>query len=494
MAYKSTWILVAYLLVLWGMIPAAGRNDASIKNAVVRIEVVSQEPNYADPWKMNSPWNKSGSGCIISGNRILTSAHIVANQMYIKVQKAGDVEKYTAEVEYVAHDCDLALLAVKDREFFMGVAPILMGGLPKEGDAVKVYGFPTGGSKISVTQGVVSRIEVGIYSHSRSRLLNIQVDASINYGNSGGPVLMDERMVGVAFQVQTDSENIGYIIPVPVIERFLRDIGDGRYDGVPTLGVQCQFLESPAMRVYLKMKKNQTGVYVRRVDFNSTAWGVLREGDVLLSMDGTPVFNDGSVGFGEDERIVFTYLLNRFQPGDEVPVTLLRDGVKLRRNLKLLSGSRLVPFSIYDAKPEFFIYAGLVFQPLTHNYLQLWGVDKAPTDLAFFYKYGKSRADYSQVVLLNKVLAHDVNHGFQDMADEIVTRVNGRPISRLVDVVAALAAPLDGFHVVEFLKGHKIVINAKAAEESNKEILAKYDIPKDRSDDLKESIEQGARP
>lgn len=485
MTYKQIPSLVVIVLFLLGVLSAAPKNEKDIKNAVVRIEVVRQEPSYADPWKMDSSWNRSGSGCVIQGDRILTAAHIVSNPMYIKVQKAGDAEKYTAEVEYVAHDCDLALLKVKDWEFFKGVAPIPLGGLPREGDAVKVYGFPTGGSKISVTQGVVSRIEVGIYSHSRSKLLNIQVDASINYGNSGGPVLKDERMVGVAFQVQADSENIGYIIPVPVIERFLRDIGDGRYDGVPTLGVQCQFLESPAMRAYLKMKKNQTGVYVRRVDFDSTAWGVLSEGDVLLSLGGTPVSNDGTVGFGEDERIVFTNLLNLFQPGDEVPVTLLRDGVELQRNLKLRVGSRLVPFSIYDVKPEFFIYAGLVFQPVTHNYLQIWGTDKAPTDLAFYYKYGKSRADYSQVVLLNKVLAHDVNQGFQDMADEIVTVVNGKPIGRLADVVAALAAPVDGFHVIEFLKGHKIVINAKAAKKSNKEILAKYDIPKDRSDDLK---------
>ena len=128
MTYKRIEVLVLCLLALQGFVIAGGRDDADIRNAVVRIEVVSQSPNYSDPWKMNSTWNKSGSGCVISGNRILTSAHIVSNQMYIKVQKAGDVEKYTAEVEYVAHDCDLALLKVNDLKFFKGVIPVFLGG------------------------------------------------------------------------------------------------------------------------------------------------------------------------------------------------------------------------------------------------------------------------------------------------------------------------------------------------------------------------------
>lgn len=71
------------------------------------------------------------------------------------------------------------------------------------------------------------------YSHGRTALLAIQVDAAINSGNSGGPVLLGDRVVGIAFQCLTSGDNIGYIIPVPVINHFLEDLrrNSGKYTG-----------------------------------------------------------------------------------------------------------------------------------------------------------------------------------------------------------------------------------------------------------------------
>lgn len=75
-----------------------------------------------------------------------------------------------------------------------------------------MVGYPIGGDTISVTSGVVSRIEVSSYSHGSAELLAIQIDAAINSGNSGGPALTDDgKCAGIAFQtlVEEDAENIG---------------------------------------------------------------------------------------------------------------------------------------------------------------------------------------------------------------------------------------------------------------------------------------------
>jgi len=485
MSHKLIKITIFSVLLGMAILFAITKGSADIKGAVVRIEVVSQRASYVDPWKMNSQRDGTGSGCVIAGNRILTNAHLVADQMYIKVQKAGDVEKYTAEVEFVAHDCDLALLKVEDPAFFKGVRPIALGGLPREGNGVNVYGFPTGGSKISVTQGVVSRIEIKRYRHSGRFFPVIQIDASINPGNSGGPVLKGDRLVGVAFQVLENSENNGDMIPVPVIERFFNDIKDGRYDGFPCLGISLQKMESQAMRAFLKLKAGQTGMYICSVDFNSMARGVIREGDVLLAIDNVPVANDGTIAFMANERIDFPYLLTKFQVNDEVVLTLLRGGVEMKKTVRLSPVGELVPFPQYDEKPEFLVFAGLVFMPETYNYLRTWGEGQPPYDLNYHYKYGKVRENYSQVVLLVKVLANDVNRGYQDMTDKIVTRVNGRPIGKFSDLAAALAKPLGNFHVLELIYGKKIILDAAAVAKAQAEILKKYNIPKDRSDNLK---------
>jgi len=95
---------------------------------------------------------------------------------------------------------------------------------------VDVVGFPQGGAGISITTGIVSRIDWGEYSHSSERNHVVTVDAAINGGNSGGPALSGSKVVGVAFQSYAgDADNIGFIIPVEVVKRVLEDF-DGAKD------------------------------------------------------------------------------------------------------------------------------------------------------------------------------------------------------------------------------------------------------------------------
>src|SRR6185503_1712986 len=124
------------------------------------------------------------------------------------------------------------VLTVEDEHFFDNLEALEFGELPKVRSTVVTYGYPAGGEEISYTRGVVSRIELGPYSHiGNRRLLSVQTDAAINPGNSGGPVIQDDRVVGVAFQGISGLENTGFFIPPPVIRHFLEDISDGRYDG-----------------------------------------------------------------------------------------------------------------------------------------------------------------------------------------------------------------------------------------------------------------------
>src|SRR4029079_13182777 len=102
--------------------------------------------------------------------------------------KAGEPQKYRARVEFVAHDCELAVLTVDDPEFFQGVKPLKLGELPRQRDKIAAYGFPAGGDDLSITEGTVSRVELTRYTHSDLDLLAVQTNAAITPGNSGGPV------------------------------------------------------------------------------------------------------------------------------------------------------------------------------------------------------------------------------------------------------------------------------------------------------------------
>ena len=106
-----------------------------------------------------------------------------------------------AIVEHIAHDCDLALLKVDDPAFFKDTKPLPLGEIPELESSVTVIGYPIGGERISVTQGVVSRVDFRTYTHSVvDSHLTVQIDAAINPGNSGGPVVQAGKVVGIAFQ------------------------------------------------------------------------------------------------------------------------------------------------------------------------------------------------------------------------------------------------------------------------------------------------------
>ena len=157
-----------------------------IKESIVKIYTVANLPNYQEPWNTSTA-QFSGSGSVIVGNKILTNAHVIADSTFLEVKRYGHTKRYSATVINVSHDADLAIIEVKDPEFFSGATPLELGSLPTTQEEVVVYGFPTGGDTLSVTKGVVSRIEHQQYAHSSEYMLSVQIDAAINPGNSGGP-------------------------------------------------------------------------------------------------------------------------------------------------------------------------------------------------------------------------------------------------------------------------------------------------------------------
>ena len=261
----------------------------TLKKSVVKVMTVSDMPDYEQPWQTLGAASSTGSGAIVEtpqGLHILTNAHVVEDATFIEVRREGQSRKTVAEVVGYGEACDLALLSVEDTAFFEGAMPIPIGELPSLGDPVTVLGFPIGGEQLSVTEGVVSRIELTTYVQTERNLLSVQIDAAINPGNSGGPVVLDGKLAGIAFQSLEEAENIGYVIPTPVIQHFLQDVESPPYDGFPYLGLSVQHLESNAHRKHLGLPRSRRGVLVTQVHYGSSCWNVLQRGDVLLKVDG----------------------------------------------------------------------------------------------------------------------------------------------------------------------------------------------------------------
>jgi S1-C subfamily serine protease len=463
----------------------------ALKESVVKVVTVSDAPDYEQPWQTLGAGPSSGSGVVVEtpqGLRVLTNAHVVEDATFIEVRRDDPTQKTMAEVVGYGEASDLALLAVEDPEFFEGVKPIPMGSLPSLGDPVNVLGFPIGGERLSITEGVVSRIELTMYVQNERELLSLQIDAAINAGNSGGPVIRRGKLAGIAFQALDDAENIGYVIPIPVVEHFLRDAETPPYEGFPDLGLDVQYLESSAHRRSLGLPRSRRGVLVTQVHFGSSCWGVLRPGDVLLKVGGEPIASDGTVKLGEESRVGFAHIPSMRYVGDEISLQIYRDGTRSTRSVTLKPFQPLVRGRAPGRRPSWFIYAGLLFAPLTRAWLETWGEAwrlGAPATLVSLHDHGIRTSRMREIVILQKVLADKVNSGYHDLESLRIAKVQGRRVRKLTDLVRIVEGTEDEFVVFEAADGRRIVVDRELAAERAETILRRYGVPADRSADLK---------
>ena len=465
------------VLILFLMTAAMlfGAQRSLIKDSVVKIFTVSSNPDFRQPWTSRIG-NSIGSGCIIEGNRILTNAHVVTNATFIEVLKNGDTKKYQAHVLSICHDCDLALLEVENAHFFDGTKPLEIDGLPKLEEEVAVYGYPEGGETLSITQGVVSRIEHQIYVHSMQHHLAIQIDAAVNPGNSGGPVIAHGKLVGIVMQMRKSSQNIGYIIPTTEIKHYLKDIQDGRVDGYPTLGIVAQKMENPTIEEMYKLPEKGVGLLVDYVIASSPSDGKLKEDDVILNIDGYKVYANGKIEFRKGELTSFVYALDGHQLGEEARLTILRNGKiqkikieldKTREDLELIKRYRYHPFATY------FIYGGYVFVPASKEY-------RIPA------KYFEQHPDQKreELVFLYRVLPSELTRGYERVNSIIIDKVNGKSFKNFKEFVHLVDTQKGRFVVFEDEYNYKIVLDKEEVKKRQSQILRRYNIESDRSDDL----------
>lgn len=410
---------------------------------VVMVEVTSQTWDYRLPWNPGTVSSARGAGFVIEGKRILTNAHVISGARNITVQREADPRKYPGKVLYVAHDCDLALVEIEDPEFFKGTAPLRLGQIPELESVVSVYGFPIGGDRLSVTRGVVSRIDYNSYTHSgRESHLAIQIDAAINPGNSGGPVMQDDKVVGVAFQgFRGDvAQNVGYMIPTPVIRRFLKDVEDGHYDRYVDIAIRWMALENRAMRKYLKRPNDGLGVVVTDVFSEGSSDGVLEKGDVLLSIDGHPIESDGSVRL-EGQPVQLEEIVERKFAGDTVALKVWRKEKLESLKLTLRPAEMFSMYeNIYEEAPRYVVYGGLVFQPLTANLMAglLGSADLRLRQTYSMFGQDQLYREKPEPVVLTTVLPDPLNVYLRGLVGQVVREINGSKIRTLADVLPAL--------------------------------------------------------
>lgn len=502
----------------------SGRSSSSSSRTrpVVKLMVTSVSRSYSEPWRRKPQRESSGTGFLISWGedtqqpiRIITNAHVVRNATTVRARASFGPHVVSCQVEWLSLPLDLALLRITEgdwNDFCKGwsfdvangdsnaAAAVMEGvasnnsnsntatdpasngnnnnvtklltlstGLPKLDENVTCVGFPQGGTQISVTRGVVSRIDV-----DSQYVLRIQIDAAINPGNSGGPVFDEQgQVVGIASSHLRGAGNIGYIIPSKIVSNFLQMCKDNdevkvedRFSGLGALVVQeesiedskhvpgipnlailgSQTLESKALRHNLGLDELDILGGVRIVgslnnnNNDSFHTGDRLDGDdVLLSINGIPIGMDGTIQLSEtrpDERINFRSLVTCQRVGSKVTLDVLRKKERKELSVSLNMSRFLVPqYDDFDAIPLYVVVGGCVFTPLS---LPLVSEKKSNKSASFSRYYRDQRSGNEQMIVLSKVLNDEVNVGYHGWKNLVLKSVNGfepKNIQELVDVI-----------------------------------------------------------
>jgi S1-C subfamily serine protease len=432
----------------------------AVENSVVKIFATLRLPDPSKPWTKKEPNEVTASGAVISGKRILTNAHVVqyASEVQVQANQAGD--KLAATVKAVAPGMDLAILELEDQKFFDSHSPLpFKKSLPDSKEPVMVYGYPTGGASLSITKGIISRIEFTGYSLSTLGL-RIQIDAAINPGNSGGPAIVNDEIVGIAFSHLQSAQNIGYIIPVEEIELFLQDIADGRYDGKPTMYDDLQTLENPALRSFLHLPESLQGMVVHRA-FDSAASYPLKEWDVITKIGDVPVDDEGMIKIGDTLRIRFPYMVQKLAAKDTVSLTVFRGGKELKINLPVSRQRPLVIPELKGSYPSYFVYGPMVFSEATTDLIAIAQKTRETGAIVGLLTYigspliariGDKPAFPGErlVVVPCPFFPHRLSKGYGNPAWQVLKTVNRQPIKNLAHLVEVLRDSKDEFVTFEF--------------------------------------------
>ena len=461
--------------------PAKPLPAATLFDSVLRIEVATQVPDYRTPWNAGGFGGGTGTGFLIGPNQILTNAHVISNARRILVTQRNSARKLPATVRYVAHDCDLALISLDDPTPLEGLSPLPIGGMPELDSEVRAIGYPVGGDRLSVTRGIVSRIDFRPYAHSRADShLIIQVDAAINPGNSGGPAIQGDKVIGVAFQGLTQADNTGYIIPTPVINRFLTDIEDGKYDKYVDLGLGTFPLFNPAMRKALGLPDDDKGVLVTSIIPEGPCDGSIEENDILLAIDGYDIDSAGNITV-DGETIVLHEIVERKFAGDTITLDFLRDGSKQTAEiiLKPLPGAPIFTI-LYGQRPEYILYGGLVIQPLTLNSMSAHRL--SDVTLRYITSNYLSKSIFKerpQILVLTLVESDEVTTNMGGFTGAVINTINGEKVTDLKQAYKLLyESEQPEFTVLEFEdRGRPLALPSAKVEGINERVMRTNNIP-----------------
>ena len=454
-------------------------------NSLLKVNVTYQTYNMQIPWQKESAGGRRGLGVVLPGNRVLVTAQMVADATYIELELPEGSQKLAAKVQAVDYEANLALLApnsaTKEKEFFASLQGVQVDGSARIGDSLSVWQSGRVGDLI-VTPLRISKVMTQGYVVDNAAFLVYEATGIIRSESNSFtlPVMKSGRLA--ALLLRYDSKNqVATLLPAPIIQHFLQDVADGKYDGFPSLGIEFQVTQDDQFRAYLGLQPDTPGVYVSKVVQGGSADRAgIKPGDIMMAINGSKIDARGDYQDDLFGAVSASHLIRgKGFVGEQVEILVLRDGRETLLKGQLTRkqpDDYLVPPYLFDKGPKYVLSGGVLFQELTSSYLNSFGreqrgallrLQRIATNPEELEKDGRKK-----VVFIGAILPTASTQGYERLSGQIVLEVNGKKITDIADVAAALKTPKNGLHILKLKEfPYLLHLDALRVERDNLQLL-----------------------
>ena len=463
------------LLLFSAALPARAEDDLApkLRAALVRLHVTTQSYESTAPWKLTQEYNRVGRGVVVQPGVILTKSDLLTNATMIEISIANSARRYPAKLKHVDHDFGLALVAFDDPQLMAVLQPLPLGQPVKLDDEFAIHQL----GEDNIPERYDARV---IRAIADSDGLSLQLKTNCSDEGDGQVALKDGALVGLVVDT-TSSRQQGTILSIETIRQYLAGHDGETFRGRPGPGFWTHTLLRQDLRTYYGLAENQHGIAVSRVVPGRTGDGILRDGDVLLQVDGYDVDDEGMFVHEVHGRLSSAYLMGgRRYAGDRIKVKVLRDDVETDVEFELKGqtpSETKIPPGYTGERPQYMVVGGLVLLELGGGS----GISRSPGGVLL--RRFRERANWDpptarkRMIYVDRVLEDRSNKGFEEIYHQPIHTINGIEIHAFTDVPRALATPVGKHHVFRFdgLESD-FVIPAAELEAIDKRIAETYKV------------------
>lgn len=455
-------------------------------SSLLKVNVTFQSYNLQIPWQKETSSGRRGLGVVLPNNRVLVTAQMVADATYIELELPDSGQKITAKVQAVDYEANLAVLApnspAKEKGFFSALKGMEVDTSARIGDALSVWQTGRVGELI-VTPMRISKVMTQGYVVENAAFLVYEATGIIrSEANSFTlPIVKGGKLA--ALLLRYDSKNqVATLLPAPIINHFLQDVADGKYDGFPSLGVEFQITLDEQFREYLGLKSDAPGVFINNVMKGGSADKAgVKKGDIMISINGSSIDSRGDYQDPQFGALSVSHIVRgRSFVGDDVEIRVIREGkeivLKSQLTRKNIEDYLVLPY-LFDKGPKYVLSGGLLFQELTRSYLNSFGNEQQGGPILRLQRIANTPDEFEKegrkkIVFLSAILPTSSTQGYERMNGQVVEEVNGKKITEIADVATALKEPKDGLHIVKLREFPYILhLDALKVEKDNLQLL-----------------------